>query len=81
MRHREPVTTTTVTIKTSSLLNATNTAAYLSITLRTLFRWINKGKIQPIKIDGHLFFARDGLKKLKTTQNNSKNRGVGANNA
>lgn len=71
MPPKNPVSS--IVIKTSSLLNATDTAAYLGIAQRTLFRWINKGKIQPIRIGGHLFFARDGLKQLKTAQNSSKN--------
>jgi len=54
-----------ITIETDSLLNMTEAIKYLHITARTMFRWINKGKIQPIRIGGHLLFSSDELKRLK----------------
>ena len=63
MHRKNPVTT--ITIRTDSLLNMTDAVGYLHITRRTMFRWMNKGKVQGIKIGGHLFFSKDELELLR----------------
>lgn len=63
MRRKNPVTT--ITIRTDSLLNMTDAVEYLCITRRTMFRWINKGKVRSIRIGGHLFFSTDELHLLE----------------
>jgi len=56
---------TKITISTNDLISVPEAAKELGVHFTTLYRWINKGKIRPIRISNQVFIATDEIKALK----------------
>jgi len=53
-----------ITISTDDLLSVPQAAKRLGVHFATVYRWIDKGKIHPVRIGGQVFVAVDEIRAL-----------------
>jgi excisionase family DNA binding protein len=56
---------TKITISTDDLLSVPQAAKQLGVHFATLYRWIDKGRVRPLRIGGQVFVTRDEVRALK----------------
>ena len=56
---------TKITISTDDLLSVPQAAKELGVHFATVYRWIDKGRIHPVRIGGQVFVAVDEIRALK----------------
>ena len=56
---------TKITISTDDLLSVPQAAKRLGVHFATVYRWIDKGKIHPIRIAGQVFVTVDEIRALE----------------
>ena len=55
---------TKITISTDDLLSVPQAAKRLGVHFATVYRWIDKGRIHPVRIGGQVFVAVDEIRAL-----------------
>ncbi len=58
-----------VTVNPENLLTLTKAADFLGVNVRTLYRWMDAGKIIPVALE-HTFFHRAELERVKKLRDN-----------
>lgn len=54
------------------MMTRAEVAAYLNVSLLTIYNWTKKGLLHPVRMSIHLFFPETEVKNLKKAQDDEK---------